>query len=278
MFGYLFMDKDKLTLQERKIFRDYYCSICLSLKHNYGNLMRLTLNYDIVYLAMIVDSGINIPNCGKCGKRVKNGKCVFTQSQLSKLADYNVLLVGHKLKDDIKDDKTIKLKIYYKYIQKKIKKRNLQNADEEISQLIDKYNSIECADMPIESKMVIFADCMCDTVQLFFGLIQERINLLHALFQYLLLIDAVDDFYKDFKNCTLTLFSGIEDVDEFNRLKPQLHKLSDKLIETVQRDYEKCNFTYKIRTILKNLIYDYLPKLNEQIFSGTYKKTRRKIL
>ena len=277
MFGYLFMDKEKLTLEEKKIFRDYYCSICLSLKYNYGNLMRFTLNYDIVYLAMIVDYGTEIRNCGRCGKYIDDARDVFRDEYWKNIANYNTLLLAQKLRDDIIDRKKVSYKICNKFLIKRITSQGLFKPYSLMAQKLNAYYSIESSDMPVEQKIHIFADCMCDTVQLFFHVDKNRLNLLHVIFQIIVLLDAVDDFEDDKKRGGISLL--IEYAKEQpSAMRTQLFKLGQRLNEVAQKYYVRCQFGKKVEIILNNLIYDYLPVLTEKIFTGNYKKERRKIL
>ena len=276
MFGYLFMDKDKLTLTERKIFRDYYCSICLSIKYNYGNLMRLTLNYDIVYLAMMLDYGIEVCNCGKCGKYIDNAKQIFTNGYWKKIADYNMLLISQKIKDDIKDEGGLKNRIIAKFLLNKLIKKGVYGLYLAMEQELSAYYNIESSQLSIEQKIHIYADCMCDTVQLFFAVDKSRLDLLYIIFQIIVLLDAIDDFEYDKKRGRVTLL--VEYLDKPLRMKAQLLRLARWLSEVSQLYYSRCHFGKKANIILRNLLYDYMPKLIEEIFTGNYVKEYRRIL
>ena len=56
MFGYVFPYKMELKIKDYEKFKAYYCGLCLSLKNNFGNLPRLSLNYDMTFLAILLDS------------------------------------------------------------------------------------------------------------------------------------------------------------------------------------------------------------------------------
>ena len=270
------MDKDKLTLTERKIFRDYYCSICLSIKYNYGNLMRLTLNYDIVYLAMMLHYGIEVCNCGKCGKYIDNAKQIFTNGYWKKIADYNMLLISQKIKDDIKDEGGLKNRIIAKFLLNKLIKKGVYGLYLAMEQELSAYYNIESSQLSIEQKIHIYADCMCDTVQLFFAVDKSRLDLLHIIFQIIVLLDAIDDFEYDKKRGRVTLL--VEYLDKPLRMKAQLLRLARWLSEVSQLYYSRCHFGKKANIILRNLLYDYMPKLIEEIFTGNYVKEYRRIL
>lgn len=55
MFGYVFPCKMELKIKDYEKFKSYYCGLCLSLKNNFGNLPRLSLNYDMTFLSILLD-------------------------------------------------------------------------------------------------------------------------------------------------------------------------------------------------------------------------------
>ena len=54
MFGYVLVNKPELKIKEFDLYRSYYCGICHSLKKGYGFTGRMTLNYDMTFLAMLL--------------------------------------------------------------------------------------------------------------------------------------------------------------------------------------------------------------------------------
>src|SRR3712207_3590877 len=69
MFGYVFPNKMELKIKDYEKFKAYYCGLCLSIKKNFGNLPRISLNYDMTFLAILLDSLNNTKiNClkGSC--------------------------------------------------------------------------------------------------------------------------------------------------------------------------------------------------------------------
>ena len=56
MFGYVTPLKNELKVKDFDLFRAYYCGLCHEIKKNFGNIPRLTLNYDMTFLAILLDS------------------------------------------------------------------------------------------------------------------------------------------------------------------------------------------------------------------------------
>ena len=146
-----------------------------------------------------------------------------------------------------------------------------------MKQKLNIYYRIESSKRSVEQKIHIFADCMCDTVQLFFRVDKNRLNFLHVIFQIVVLFDAVDDFENDKKRGGVTLLVEYENKQPLE-IRSRLYKLAQRLNEIAKKYYLRCRFGKKVEIILKNLVYDYLPALAEKIFTGNFKKERRKIL
>ena len=62
MFGYVHISPDKLTEEESARYRACYCGLCHTLGRRYGLAARMILNYDLVFLAMLLSEG-NVPRC-----------------------------------------------------------------------------------------------------------------------------------------------------------------------------------------------------------------------
>ena len=56
MFGYLAAQPGALTQEELARYKSAYCGLCRSLKLRHGELSRLTLNYDLTFLTLLLGS------------------------------------------------------------------------------------------------------------------------------------------------------------------------------------------------------------------------------
>ena len=56
MFGYVTPCKMEMKIKDFEKFKAYYCGLCNSIKNTYGQLPRITLNYDMTFLAVLLDS------------------------------------------------------------------------------------------------------------------------------------------------------------------------------------------------------------------------------
>ena len=54
MFGYLAADPARLSPEELARYKACYCGLCRCLQERHGTLSRLTLNYDMTFLVLLL--------------------------------------------------------------------------------------------------------------------------------------------------------------------------------------------------------------------------------
>ena len=112
MFGYVTVHKEELKIKEYDTYRSFYCGLCKQLKTEYGFSSRLILNYDSVFLALLLSSVLEedtVCTSERCMMHPVNRRPVRKQSDcLSYSAGVMLILALLKLSDNIKDDKSIK--------------------------------------------------------------------------------------------------------------------------------------------------------------------------
>lgn len=108
MFGYIIPEKPELKIKEYELFRGYYCGLCKSMGRSFGTLSRFALNYDSVFLGLLLSSVHNeVPVLKKescIANPFKKKWVVRNSSDIDFAADINVLLTYYKLKDNIRDE------------------------------------------------------------------------------------------------------------------------------------------------------------------------------
>ncbi|HVI39243.1 MAG TPA: DUF5685 family protein [Anaerovoracaceae bacterium] len=115
MLGYIKPDKPELKIKEFEIYSGYYCGICKSISARYGQLPRLVLNYDSVFLAILIagiHSGAEHIEIERCIVHpAKKRTIIYDSSEIDYAADILLLLAYYKLKDDYQDERSIKAAI-----------------------------------------------------------------------------------------------------------------------------------------------------------------------
>ena len=107
MFGYVMANGTQLNKEQQKRYGAVYCGICRRIRENTSNVARLTLQYDMAFLALLLmslyepeeTSGPNACRLHPISKRpwVDNDYIGYS-------ADMNVLLAYYKCKDDYADE------------------------------------------------------------------------------------------------------------------------------------------------------------------------------
>ena len=108
MFGYVTVNKKELKIKDWEKYHAYYCGLCHALKEVAGTKARMTVSYDMTFLAMLLDDLYDFP------KEEGERRCVvhmakkhaFVRSEASVYAaKMNLLLCFDNLLDDWKDEK-----------------------------------------------------------------------------------------------------------------------------------------------------------------------------
>lgn len=108
MFGYVVANMEELTEEQKGIYRQYYCGLCRSLKKQYGNFGRLTLNYDMTFMVLLLADLLDPETTyhrGRCVVHPAKERTMAENEVLDYGAAMNILLAYYNLIDDWKDEK-----------------------------------------------------------------------------------------------------------------------------------------------------------------------------
>ena len=105
MFGYVRPSQPRLSEAEQERFNAVYCGLCHTLQRRYGLAARMILNYDLAFLAILLDEG---GTCRSCEKRCmvhpfQKRPCGEPTAALDTAADYSVILTWWQLRDGVAD-------------------------------------------------------------------------------------------------------------------------------------------------------------------------------
>ncbi len=113
MFGYVKPVRGELLVREEEFYRAAYCGICRSMKKHTGNLSRVTLSYDSVFLALVRmlyipdrDFSAEMHRCvahplKKRGMLKENPAIEYTARAFA-------ILTYYKMQDDLQDEDALK--------------------------------------------------------------------------------------------------------------------------------------------------------------------------
>ncbi len=124
MFGYIIFNKPELKFREYDEYRACYCGICKSLKKKHGIRGRVSLNYDAVFVTLLL-TGLYEPDSVSEYRRCimhpfkRHNEMHNIYSGYS--ADMSLYLTYYKCMDDWKDDKRFFRLLYALSIKRRIK-------------------------------------------------------------------------------------------------------------------------------------------------------------
>lgn len=125
MFGYIVIHKDELKVKDYNRYNSFYCGVCRSLRNNYGLPGQITLNYDMIFLAILL-SGLYEDDTKTVMRHCvihhvkKHGE--ISNEYTDYAAAMNILLSYYKLKDNWDDDRSLKSNICAGLLKKAFKK------------------------------------------------------------------------------------------------------------------------------------------------------------
>lgn len=208
MFGYVTPYKMELKIKDYEMFKAYYCGLCISIKNNFSNLCRMTLNYDMTFLGILLDSLEYSKHkyvVTKCiAHPMKKKPKVIDNRALDYAAFCNVSLVYYKLLDDYNDDNSLSKKFISMYIKKFINKSKedlspiLVNIEENIKKLsfLERSEKI----ISIDELSDPFASLTAFIVSYYYkdeNFYNELYDLGYNLGRWIYIIDAFDDLKED---------------------------------------------------------------------------------
>ena len=114
MFGYVVVNRDELKIKEYRTYRSYYCGLCHALRERHGIRGQMTLNFDMVFLALLL-CGLYEPHSTRMRQRCIAHPLekheIRSNEVLDYVADMNILLAYHNLRDDWQDDRNVVKKV-----------------------------------------------------------------------------------------------------------------------------------------------------------------------
>ncbi len=141
MFGYVIPNKNELKVREFEVYNSYYCAVCHSIRDRYGQIPRLLLTYDSVFLSMLLSSPDETPDnidqfrCMTHPTRIRN--ISTSTDEIDYAADMMILLGYYNLRDDYEDEKSIIGLAGSAYLKRAFKKINKKYPEK--SELVGKH-------------------------------------------------------------------------------------------------------------------------------------------
>ena len=121
MFGYVSVNPQSLSEDERQRFRGFYCGLCHVLRDRYGDMGRLVLSHDMTFLSLLL-AALYEPEEktgeGRCALHPLKPHPIVMHAGAEYAADMNILLAYYKCKDDAEDEGSLRGKAGRSALQK----------------------------------------------------------------------------------------------------------------------------------------------------------------
>lgn len=285
MFGYVRAREDTLSPEDRAAYESVYCGLCNTLKTQYGTIPRLFLNYDFVFLAMLLapkESPANV-ECLKCPMHPRRGKPACRGGMwLDTAAGESVILTWWKLRDTVADGGFFSrlgsrlLCLLLRPAYRKAKAR-FKDFDRETAALLAEQGELERAQCPFIDRT---ADCFARLLEAAAPrtgegpLDRPRAQLLYHLGRWIYLVDGVDDLKEDRERgrynpvaARFPAWSGEE--------QNYLRKTMDHSLALMGAAFQLLPLN-PWSGVLENIIYSGLPNVEELVFSGKWRENQTK--
>jgi hypothetical protein len=303
MLGYVTPEKGELKLREFEVYGAYYCGICRSAGARYGQLPRLVLSYDFVFVAMLLSSVFEESDAltpFRCPVHpMKKRAAAEISPVIEYAADMMMLAAYYKLLDDRADDKSPRGFAGELLLRRTFRRIRDKHADKsrEIAARMEELGRLErerCASFDRASEP--FAQIMSEifdysgpapggvAVKNATGLSYALRRIGYNLGKWIYLIDACDDAEDDLKRGSYNPlvighgFGSAENAGEsaamFRERIAESVKLSSAMYLSETAELISLLPLKKNKDILENIVYMGLLRRTDEIVSGNGRKRK----
>ena len=294
MFGYIRTDAPELRIRENEYYRAVYCGLCRAQGKCTGQCSRMTLSYDIAFLALL-----RIAIEGK-PTEVKRGRCVAHPIRKRNYVAYcapleycayaAAILTYGKTMDDITDERGFKkmraslMKPFAKKMRRRALKKDYGELDRRVFEGLKRLSDIEKQNLrSVDTPADAFGDILAEIMS--YGLCGTDRTIMYNIGRHvgrwIYIVDAADDLADDIKKTRYNAFSALYGG---NIPREQVQSVADSLkLELLAAEpmFELLDYhgMSNIEGIVNNIIYSGMPKAADVALGlrcDCQKKKRRK--
>lgn len=294
MFGYIRTDVPELRVRENEYYRAVYCGLCRAQGKCTGQCSRMTLSYDIAFLALL-----RIAIEGK-PTEIKRGRCIAHPIRKRNYVAYcapleycayaAAILTYGKTVDDIGDERGYKrlrarlTKPFAKGMRRRALKKDYAELDRKVFEGLKKLSDIEkqnlkSVDVPADA----FGDILAEIMSYGLSGTDRTImyNIGRHVGRWIYIVDAADDLAEDLEKHRYNAFAALYGGEIPN---DQLRGVADSLrLELLAAEpmFELLDYhdLPNIEGIVHNIIYSGMPRAADGALGlrcDSQKKKRRK--
>lgn len=210
MYGYIRAHAPELKVREQEYYRAVYCGLCRSMGKCTGQCSRMTLSYDVTFLALLrlilegEDVELRLRRCAV--HPMKKKLMADAHDTLTFCAYASAILAYHKVMDDRSDEKgkrrfrAVTATPYVRSLRRRAIKAGYADLDASVKKTMEALSALEAEHAPtVDRPADLFGELMATLVS--YGLEGDpaRIarSLGHRLGRWIYLMDAIDDYEED---------------------------------------------------------------------------------
>ena len=282
MFGYVRPSAQRLSGEEQERFTAVYCGLCHTLQRRYGLPARMILNYDLAFLAVLLDEG---GVCRSCEKRcmvhpVKKRPCGLPSAALDTAADYSVILTWWQLRDGVADHgfwRGLKYRVASLFLRRAYDKaRRLQpEFDAGTRHHLEELAALERENCPsIDRAADTFAGLLAGAAAGVSDSVRRRVlqQMFYHLGRWIYLTDAADDLKKDVKSGSynpLVLRFSLQEGKLTQESQQELAATMDRSVEQMAAAFELADFG-DWAGIIRSVVYEGLYAVGNAVLNCTF--------
>ncbi len=276
MFGYILPDKPNMYVKDYNTYRAHYCGLCKTTKKQYGNLMRLGINYDITFIDIMLHGLLDQAPTIKTGGCILNPiqkKPYVLQDEISKnMVHLNVLLTEFKIKDDLADTFSPKKKLLNILLKRKIKKARANLPD--VATVLD---SAFLQQQQLEIKKTPSPDMAADAFSVAIKSIYKILlgdkytdpigDIAYNLAKFVYIMDAIDDFEEDVGKNQYNVFrlkypNAHTKSELIDLAGEELVQINNGIISSIKEAYEEVAITVNEGVVTNTLWFGLRSRAN----------------
>ena len=207
MFGYVTPLEPELRVKEQRLYKAVYCGLCRTMGKRVCSESRLTLSYDMVFLALVrfllSEERLELEDV-RCGTSLHKKKTVIKRNPV---LDYcgaaGAILTYHNIADDVRDKKGLRrfgARLLLLSARRMRKKAALPQLDGRVESLLNKLDLEEkCPDASADSCATVFGELLGEVFA--YGYEGEKRLIAYEIGfhtgKWIYFTDAADDREKD---------------------------------------------------------------------------------
>ena len=276
MFGYVVPDKPNMFMKDYYEYRAYYCGLCKAIGNRHGQMLRMSLSYDITFLSVFLHAvmGENpVISKERCVLHPLRSREMVARDELMLVAaDVGAILTYYKLRDNVYDGGGLS-GLAAAMVSKKNRRASARLTGVEAA-VISGYEALRALERQNCADVERVADCFATLLkQVVRAVVGEKTTRYTEEFSYQLgkwiyLIDALDDYDADVKRSNYNPFRALYGAESKAALIDQhgedISQLFWLTLGVLKENYDKIQLLCS-EGVLTNTVYYGLPMMTNRV-------------